>query len=349
MKTQIRGLATGIGSLPYQEADKALDIIFRYLPEIPFWPQLPRRDIREGMTMQFSEGMPCLKATRQGLIYDPADREKELEDFYGRIISGDLDYFGISPDFSSGFARFISRLRGSDLKGVELLKCHISGPFTFAAGIKDEKGIALLYDEIMMQAILKGLSFKALWQLRALEVFGKKMILFIDEPYLGCFGSAYTPINRDTVINGLKELTEAVKSDKVLVGAHCCGNTDWSIFTEIPGLDIISFDAFNFLERFILYAGDIESFLERDGILCWGIVPTGDAPLKENARALAERLKRGIEAMTAKGVKKDLLLENLLLSPSCGLGTLAGSRVEPIFELLGGISGILRKCLNFFI
>ena len=340
---QIRGLATGIGSLPYQEADKALDIIFKYLPEVPFWPQLPRRDIREGMSVQFSEGLPCLRVTRQGLIYDPANREKELEDFYGRIILGEPDYFGISTDFSSGFTHFISRLKEHDLNGVELLKCHISGPFTFAAGVKDEKGIALLHDEIMMQAILKGLSFKALWQLRALETFGKKTILFVDEPYLGCFGSAYTPINREAVINGLSELTDAVKSDNVLVGVHCCGNTDWSIFTGARGVDIISFDAFNFLERFILYAGDIEFFLERGGILCWGIVPTGDAPLQEDAVALADRLKRGIDALAAKGVKRERLLENLLLSPSCGLGTLAESRVEPIFELLREISVILRR------
>jgi len=340
---QIRGLATGIGSLPYQEADKALDIIFKYLPEVPFWPQLPRRDIREGMSVQFSEGLPCLRVTRQGLIYDPANREKELEDFYGRIILGEPDYFGISTDFSSGFTHFISRLKEHDLNGVELLKCHISGPFTFAAGVKDEKGIALLHDEIMMQAILKGLSFKALWQLRALETFGKKTILFVDEPYLGCFGSAYTPINREAVIKGLSELTDAVKSDNVLVGVHCCGNTDWSIFTGARGVDIISFDAFNFLERFILYAGDIEFFLERGGILCWGIVPTGDAPLEEDAVALADRLKRGIDALAAKGVKRERLLENLLLSPSCGLGTLAESRVEPIFELLREISVILRR------
>ncbi|MFA4984753.1 MAG: hypothetical protein WC559_05585 [Candidatus Omnitrophota bacterium] len=343
MKMQIRGLATGIGSLPYQEADKALDIIFKYLPEVPFWPQLPRRDIREGMSVQFSEGLPCLRVTRQGLIYDPANREKELEDFYGRIILGEPDYFGISTDFSSGFTHFISRLKEHDLNGVELLKCHISGPFTFAAGVKDEKGIALLHDEIMMQAILKGLSFKALWQLRALETFGKKTILFVDEPYLGCFGSAYTPINREAVIKGLSELTDAVKSDNVLVGVHCCGNTDWSIFTGARGVDIISFDAFNFLERFILYAGDIEFFLERGGILCWGIVPTGDAPLEEDAVALADRLKRGIDALAAKGVKRERLLENLLLSPSCGLGTLAESRVEPIFELLREISVILRR------
>jgi preprotein translocase subunit SecD len=38
-----------------KDADEALDLIFKYVPDIPFWPQLPRRDVREGMVAQFSE------------------------------------------------------------------------------------------------------------------------------------------------------------------------------------------------------------------------------------------------------------------------------------------------------
>jgi len=342
--TLIRGLATGIGSLPYLDADRALDLIFKYCLEIPFWPQLPRRDIREGMTMQFSEGLPCLKATRSGLVFDSQNREKELEDFYSRIIADDIESFSISPDFAAGFARFISRLENSDLKDVEFLKCHVSGPFTFAASIKDDKGVVFLHDEVMMQAILKGLIMKALWQIKALERFGKKIILFVDEPYLGCFGSAYTPVNREDVVRGLKEMGSAVKSERVLVGVHCCGNTDWSIFTD-AGMDIVSFDAFNFLERLILYAPDIGQFLERGGILCWGIVPTQDFSGKESADLLVGKIKRGIDAFSAKGIREGLLRDNLLLSPSCGLGALKDSNTAPIFKLLKAVSELLRKNL----
>jgi len=339
----LKGLATGIGSLPYKETDRALDLIFKYLPEIPFWPQLPKRDIREGMIMQFCQGLPCLKATRSGLVFDPQNREKELEDFYSRLIANDVEHFSISPDFALGFERFMAHLECSDLKDVKFLKCHITGPFTFAASIKDEKGIALLHDAVLMQAILKGLTMKALWQIRRLERFGQKIILFIDEPYLGCFGSAYTPINREDVIRGLDELAGAVKSDKVLVGVHCCGNTDWSIFTETSGIDIISFDAFNFLERLILYAQNLEAFLEKEGILCWGIVPTQDFSAKVTADILTEKIKRGLADLITKGLDKDLLLNNLLLSPSCGLGTLEEPKSEPIFKLLQGVSSFFRK------
>jgi hypothetical protein len=123
---------------------------------------------------------------------------------------------------------------------------------------------------------------------------------FFDEPYLGCFGSAYTPINREDVVVGLTELTQEIKSDGVLTGIHCCGNTDWSIFTEIQSLDIISFDAFDFLERFLLYAENIREFLGRKGIICWGIVPTQNFSGKETPQLLTEKNYAGIDVLVKK-------------------------------------------------
>ena len=205
--TKLKGLATGIGSLPHKDAESALDLIFKYTPQVPFWPQLPKRDIREGMVAQFSENFPCIKATADGLLFDPKEREKELELFYERIIANDIDYFKISPDFALGLDKFYQRLEKANLKDIEFIKCHITGPFTFAASIKDEKQVALLHDSVFMQVILKGLAMKALWQLKLFKKFGKKIILFFDEPFLGCFGSAYTPINREDVVKGLTEAT----------------------------------------------------------------------------------------------------------------------------------------------
>ena len=340
----LKGLATGIGSLPHQDAEIALDLIFKYTPHIPFWPQLPKRDIREGMVAQFSENLPCLKVAREGLFFSALeDKEKELEIFYERIIAGDVDYFRISPDFALGLHKFYQRLENADRKDIEFIKCQITGPFTFAASIKGEKGTALLYDAVFMQAILKGLSMKALWQIKLFKKFGKKIILFLDEPYLGCFGSAYTPINREDVIEGLEELTKGIKSEEVLLGVHCCGNTDWSIFTEVETLDIINFDAFGFLDRFLLYATNLKGFLERGGIICWGIVPTLEFTDKETVDLLIRKIKDGIDILTNKGVDKDLLLDNLLISPSCGLGTLDTKKSEKIFKLLSEVSLSIRK------
>jgi methionine synthase II (cobalamin-independent) len=340
----IRGLATGIGSLPHKDARGALDLIFKYLPDIPFWPQLPKRDVREGMVAQFSENLPCVRVAREGIFFDGSSQEKELENFYERIINKDLDHFKISPDFALGLYAFKQRLKESDLSLIKEIKCHIVGPFTFAASLNDGDGRALLHNPALMQAITEGLVMKALWQVKFLEEFGKNMIIFIDEPYLGCFGSAFTPLNREDVVRVLAEFTERIsRAGKIRTGVHCCGNTDWSIFTDIPRLDIINFDAFNYLDKLLLYAGDLKRFFENDRIFCWGIVPTQELNDKVTVEVLLDKINVGIDILVEKGVNKGKISENLLLSPACGLGTLDTGKSEKILKLLQEASLSIRK------
>ena len=241
--------------------------------------------------------------------------------------------------------RFYERLKSQDLKSVEFIKLQVTGPFTIAAGINDELGVSLLHDKVMMQAISKALKMKALWQVNKFKEFGKKMILFIDEPYLGCFGSAYTPINREDVVSSLAEFTEGFNSNEVIFGVHCCGNADWSIFTEIKGIDMINFDAFDFQDKFVLYADGIKSFLNRKGIICWGIVPTQGFTGKENAELLVNKIRQGITNLVKKGVDEELLKSRLLISPACGLGTFSPKKATEIFQLLSDTSNFIIKNL----
>jgi len=339
---KVKGLATGIGSLPFTDADAALDLIFKYVPYVPFWPQLPKRSHAESMLAQFSENLPCLEFSADGLFFNPRDRDRQLEIFYDRIIASDLNHFRISPDFAKGLHKFYQRLKKSDLSGIEFIKCHITGPFTFAAGINDEFGHALLHEQVFMQAISKGLIMKALWQADLFKEFGKKIILFVDEPYLGAFGSAYTPLNRQDVVKTLKEFTGDIKSDNILTGVHCCGNTDWSIFTEVEGIDIINFDAFDFMDKFLLYAENLKSFLARGGIICWGIVPTQQYSGRETADSLIKKLKEGINVLINKGLDEKSLFNNLMVSPACGLGSLEPQKADKIFQLLTDTSRALK-------
>lgn len=344
----LKGLATGIGSLPYANTEDALDLIFKYLPQIPFWPQLPKRDFREGMVAQFIEGLPCLKLKDKGIVLDADDKEEALESFYQRIIDKDIEHFKISQDFAAGLYAFKKRLQGSPslLKNIKHIKCQITGPFTFAASINDKEGRALLHNSEFMQVIRSGLIMKALWQIKFFEEFGKSIIIFVDEPYLGCFGSAFTPINRENVIAEAEEIKKQIEEitnkiavrGKVLVGVHCCGNTDWSIFTDINSIDIISFDAFSYLDKLVLYSDDLQRFLQNRA-LCWGIVPTQEFKGEETVEVLVEKINKGIDALVKKGVDRQLIKRELFISPSCGLGTLDTAKVDKIFGLLSGLSG----------
>ncbi len=50
--------ATAIGSMPYADPARALDVIFGAIPDAPIWPQLSKRGLREQMEVQYSEGLP---------------------------------------------------------------------------------------------------------------------------------------------------------------------------------------------------------------------------------------------------------------------------------------------------
>lgn len=340
-----KGLSTGIGSLPLADAYSAVDLILRFISRIPFWPQLPKRNEREGMLAQFSENLPGLKLDGGDLKFIVLDKDKELELFYDRLIAHDLDYFKISPDFAQGLYAFEERFKRMDLTGIEFIKCQVTGPFTFCSGINDQTGKSILHDEVLMQAMVKGLGMKALWQLEYFKKFGKKMIMFFDEPYLTGVGSAYTPVNRNQVIDVYSELTDTLKGQGALIGIHCCGNTDWSMLTDTAGIDIINFDAFNFQERFVLYADNLKRFLEKGGLICWGIVPTQEFTADLNPELLAQRIKTGLDLLVKKGIDRQLLLERLLISPACGLGTLDARKAEGILSLLNQTSAFIRKNL----
>ena len=342
----VKGLATGIGSLPFLDAQKAVDLVLRYLPCVPFWPQLPKCDMREGMITQFSENLPGLKVDARGVLrFAPVDKEKELEIFYERFIEQDLSYFKLSPDFARGLYAFYQRLKEADLSKIEFIKCQVTGPFTFCSGINDPEGKTILHDKVLMQAMTKGLNMKALWQLDYFKAFGKKIIMFFDEPYLTSVGSAYTPVNRNDVIDVFSELTEGLRASGCLVGIHCCGNTDWSMLMDAEGIDIINFDAFEFQERFVLYADDLNKFLKKGGIICWGIVPTQNYTSSQSPEELTRKIKSGLDILVKKGINRQLLLERLMISPACGLGTLDAQKAEGILGLLNQTSEFIHKNL----
>ncbi|MFA4933228.1 MAG: hypothetical protein WC574_02175 [Candidatus Omnitrophota bacterium] len=341
----LKGLATGIGSLPLADVHEAVDLIFRSVPGAPFWPQLPKVDRRESMIAQFSENLPGITIGDNGLIFSAPDKEHALELFYEKFIARDLEYFRISNDFSRGLHAFYRYLNNTNLSGIEFIKCQVTGPFTFCAGINNSEGKAILHDKVLMQAMVQGLGMKALWQLDLFDKFAKKIIMFFDEPYLSAVGSAYTPVNRNDVIDVFSELASSLKRGNCLIGIHCCGNTDWSMLTDTEGIDIINFDAFSFQERFVLYADNLNRFLKRGGIICWGIVPTSDFNVNQTCELLTEKIKSGLDILAKKGIDRDLLLERLMISPACGLGALDTPKAEGVLKLLNQTSAFIRKNL----
>jgi methionine synthase II (cobalamin-independent) len=86
----------------------------------------------------------------------------------------------------------------------------------------------------------------------------------------------------------------------------------------------------------------LEAFLERGGILAWGIVPTSEEILKEEAQSLVKRFERGVESLIEEGVDPELL-KRAILTPSCGTASLSIELAERVCHLTAEVSKRLRE------
>ena len=340
-----KGVATAIGSFPHREAEAACKLILEQIPEIPIWPQLPNANFREQMEIQYSEGMPCLVVdeTKERIYFETGgDPTGDLEKFYQNVLAENLDYFRISPDYSRGLYHMEKKLSGTDRSSVRFIKSHITGPLTFGLSKTDEVKRSIYYNEVFRDVVVKGIAMKARWLLNRLDPLGRPQICFIDEPIFAAFGSStYVSVQRSDVVNCLAEVVEAIHKEGALAGTHCCGNTEWTILMD-AGVDIISFDAFEYGETIGYYADRVKPFLEKGGVLAWGIVPTSEKIRAQTPESLVKKLEELVNALASRGVDRNLLWEQCLITPSCGTGSLAVELAEEIFRKLSTTSRLLR-------
>lgn len=317
-----------------------------YPPSIPAWVSLPQRSYKEHMITQFSEGFPGIRfdENKMKMVYEEKkDYAASMNAFYDAYIKRNLDYFSISRDYASVLHLFIDLLAEKEKK-LPVVKGHITGPLTLGLGITDEAGRALWFDQRYQDIIIKGLTMKALWQERLLRRCAEKIIIFCDEPILCALDSRIYPgITDDDVISSLNEIIGELKKNGITVGSHCCGNIDWGALSRTY-LDIISFDAWTYGKKVARYAKDINLFLKQGGSLAWGLIPTLNPARLEmiTIESIKAYFLELLDLFVKKGIKRDLLLERMIITPSCGMGrTLSHEESEHVLHLLSGLKDSL--------
>ncbi len=340
--TEFNCLPTIIGSMPHTDPRKACALVTRYLKDIPAWPQLPRRSFLENMYVQYSEGFPGVVIGNDRIYVDTSkDYQKPLEELYAAYLENDDSRFPVGPDYAAGLYAFLEQENLSPLA----VKGHVTGPLSWGLTVADDNKRAVLYHEVLGDAVPRLLKLKAAWQEKELKKISKNTIIFVDEPYMASYGSSVAagPFSSpEKVAEMIDEVFQGIGGIK---GLHCCGNTDWSVLLK-TSLDILNFDTYNYAESLTLYPDEIKKFLARGGCIAWGIVPN-DAPSaeKETIAALRDRLEEAIAPFTRHGLPFRDILAHSLLTPSCTLIPLGEEGAEKALELLVGLSAEMRKKL----
>lgn len=330
-----------IGSIPHTDPQAACELVLEHFPHISAWPQLPKRDFLENMYVQFSEGFPGLVLENQRIYLDrDKDLDPGLERLYLAYLENDLSYGATGADYAAGLAAFPQALSAADCAPA-IVKGQVTGPISWGLTVVDQERRPVLYDDILADALAKHLRLKAAWQEQELGKLAPSTIVFIDEPYMSAFGSAYISLSREQVVTLLEEVFAGLTGIK---GTHCCGNTDWSLLLSTSA-EIISFDTYGYAQAFSLYAEEVKDFLKRGGIIAWGIVPADDekALITETVDSLVARLHEAMNLLVGKGVSFDDLIHSSLITPSCGLRTLSEAGAERAFELTVQISETMRE------
>lgn len=329
-----------LGSLPHTDVTRAWDVILRRFPEIPTWPQLPRRSPLENMYVQFSERFPGLALEDKGRIYVDRERnlERGLERLYLAYLEDALDHGRISASHAAG----LEALRRGDVTFPQAplaLKGTVTGPVSWSLTVVDRTQRPILYDEVLLDAVGKHLRLKAAWQEQALRRLAPTTIVFLDEPYMASYSSAAVALTREQALALFAEVLAGLQG---LKGMHCCGNTDWGIVLNTD-IHILSLDAYDYGHTLVPYVEDLGRFLNRGGVVAWGIVPAGVAAERETVDSLATHLQRIIGALIEAGAPREALCGRGLVSPSCGLGALAPALAEQILDLTVAVAAEMRR------
>ena len=135
---------------------------------------------------------------------------------------------------------------------------------------------------------------------------------------------------------------ETVHADDAVAAVHCCGNTEWSILID-AGVDIVSFDAFTYGETIALYPDYVKALLEGGGALAWGVVPTSASIREYTVENLKDHLEKLIDNLSKKGIDRNLILEQALITPSCGTGSMENEDAVSVFDKTAELSELMRE------
>lgn len=337
-----------IGSLPHQSVEDAMNVVEREFSNIPFWPQLAKFNKNEDMIVQFLESIPGIVDTGEKIYLENESDEffEQLEEFfidYEEIISTEssdlLIKYAITQKSSSTVATFFDIVKKNK---SAYAKGQIVGPFTLATSLTDKEGKCAYYDETLREVIVKALSLKALWQIAEIKKANESTvpIIFVDEPSLSQLGtSAFITISKDEVVEILKEVSDLIKAAGALSAIHCCGKCDWSIPMQ-AGFSIINLDGYFFAQNLSLFAEDLKDYLENGGIIAWGVVPTLDKDALEKADidVMIQKFDEAIGYLLNKGIDKELLINQSMVTPSCGAGSLNMELAEKAMMLTKQLS-----------
>jgi hypothetical protein len=324
-----------MGIMPHEDVQRALEVALSL--DIPFWPQLPKVSYFEDMYVQALENFPGVKIdpVRQKIYFDLSRFYEELPSYFEE--AGDSRTFRLTEEFSLVYHRFLER----DLSHYTAIRGQVISPISLGMKIVDENQKAINYHDEVKEVLFDFIQKKVNQQYRELRERNPNAFVWVDDPGLALIFNALSGYNEFQAKTDFDRFLEGLEGPK---GVHLCAKPDWDFLLK-SNVDILSFDSFNCGVMIVNYPS-LRDFVDRGGVISWGIVPTYTELLEqETSDSLMERLETFWEDLSRKGMDAKRLLRQSLLAPAtCNLLNPDKEKtVEKAFEVLKDLSRKIRK------
>ena len=319
--------ATGIGSLPGEDIDRAIAAVFTELPDLPHLPELPARGPGADMIGRAAATLVDLHIDLQPsgwrLVARPGMDERRAQS----LLERDLD--ALVPV-------------AADHDGP--LKVQIAGPWTLAASLQTSRG-PVLADPGAVRDLLASYVESVVQHLADVRRRAPKarLVLQVDEPSLPAVAAGAVPtasgLGTITAVDDQalqRPVRDVVAAVGVPVAVHCCATT--------PPLDLLGSTDCQAVSIDLL-AGHTD----RDGLaklvdagrsLWLGVVPSLGPGVPPRPRDVADPVRRLWREL---GFAPELLTERVTLTPSCGLAGASEGWARTAMQLVRQAARILSE------
>jgi hypothetical protein len=326
---------TAMGIMPHTDVERALEVVLSL--DIPFWPQLPKVSYFEDMYVQALENFPGARidAVNQRILFDLSRFYEELPSYFEK--ADDPRTFELTGEYSLVYHRFLEK----NLSHYSAIRGQMIGPISLGLKIVDQDQKSIIYHDEVREVLFDFIQKKVNRQYHELKEKNPNAFVWVDDPGLGLIFSALSGYNEVQARSDLDQFLEGLEGPK---GVHLCAKPDWDFLLKSK-LEILSFDSFNCGAVIVNYSS-LRQFINKGGIISWGIVPTYTEILEqESIDSLQDRLETFWEDLARKGVDRGKLLRQSLLAPAtCNLMNVDKEKsVEKAFEVLKNLSMKIRE------
>jgi hypothetical protein len=311
----IPGLATGIGSLPHPDPAAAAAAVLDAFPGLPSAPQLPQRSPHEGMLAQVARFIPGVGVAPDGeLVRAPAATGTDQLD----------------PESWASFSTFVDAAVSF---GVPRIKVQCAGPLTM--GIALQRLGFSSPDAFRMATAGVRTCVQAVEAATTAALPEADVVFFLDEPGLVAWVDDDGPIDRESAVDVLSGALAAITG---VSGVHVCGPGDRRLALD-AGPDILAIEA---RETVLDDAAILGRFLDDDGWIAWGAVPT-DRPIGEASDPLWRALVGSWCECTRSGFDPVRVRAQAIITPACGLATHGVRQAEHAMELAAALAARVHE------